>query len=876
MKKIYLFLSCAILVSTLSAQVTGHKSFIQQQAEFYSKFHFTKQYQWDSLDVVLHPIMSNRKSSPKKTTGCTLNKRVFGWMPYWTTTTQENDLNLSLLSDIAYGEYDVDVSTGNYSSIHSWTSDALITKALSSGVKVELMAQILTGSDITTFLSSATTENTFITTIINVVNARKANGVNIDFEEGPSSDETAMTAFMERLCDSVHSRVPGGQVTVAAPAFLSGSPWNVSALSAYVDLWVIMGYDYYWGSAPKAGPNSPLTSAGLWSDGDCTSSVVTYLASGCPNNKLALGVPYYGYDWPTSSAGVNVSTTATGSAVLYNTAVANAVTYGRKWDNYSMTPYYTYGSYHECWYDDNISLGYKYNMVNVENIAGIGIWALGYDDGLTTAWDAIQNYFTSCEDVTCSGEFTDLGDTGNYHNSENWTWTLAPTAATGVSMSFSNFNTTAGDILSIYNGSSTASPLIGNYQGTSSPGVVTGTTGTLTFHFSSSASGATASGWKADWVCSGPGSCGPPIGLSATSVTTNSATLNWIAVSGATSYNVQYKTTSASTWTTTATSSTSLPIAGLTPNTSYEFQVQAVCSSTGNYSSSVNFMTECIMKYASLPYSTSFENLWLTDSCDTGAQRSPDIYWRNSIGGTTPNGNDYWHRDDYTGTDWTNPTNGAYTPTASAGTYSARFHNDPPPAGSTGALDLYLDMSVSGTKTISFDYIHNEASPSPFAFNVLLSTDGGNTFPTTLTTITSAQMSSWTTETFTTTATSATSVVRFIVTDKGTQDVGIDNLNITNTPTGIEQLNNEVNLNAYPNPFSKSVTVDYTLTRNEQVTINLIDIFGRTIPVHNSENEDSGQHKLNIDFGSLGLAKGLYIIQLQTSSGNSYFKVISQ
>lgn len=186
----------------------------------------------------------------------------------------------------------------------------------------------------------------------------------------------------------------------------------------------------------------------------------------------------------------------------------------------------------------------------------------------------------------------------------------------------------------------------------------------------------------------------------------------------------------------------------------------------------------CHHYYATLPYATSFENTWIIDSCSSNAERLPDIYWNSGIGGTTPNGNDYWHRNDYTGADWTLTANGAYTPTASNGNYSARFHNDPPPAGSQGFLDLYLNLSNPGAKQISFDYIHNESAASPFSFDVLLSTDSGHTFPITLYSITTAQIATWTTQTFTTSANSAKSVMRFIATDKGVQDVGIDNLKI--------------------------------------------------------------------------------------------------
>lgn len=89
------------------------------------------------------------------------------------------------------------------------------------------------------------------------------------------------------------------------------------------------------------------------------------------------------------------------------------------------------------------------------------------------------------------------------------------------------------------------------------------------------------------------GSCGTPSGLSATSITQTSATVNWGAVSGATSYNLQYKLSSSSTWTTiTAITGTSRSLTGLTANSTYNYQVQAVCGSTSStYSSAASFTT---------------------------------------------------------------------------------------------------------------------------------------------------------------------------------------------------------------------------------------------------------------------------------------------
>ncbi len=86
-------------------------------------------------------------------------------------------------------------------------------------------------------------------------------------------------------------------------------------------------------------------------------------------------------------------------------------------------------------------------------------------------------------------------------------------------------------------------------------------------------------------------SCGTPSSLTASSVTSSSVVLNWSVISGAVSYNVQYKPSSSSTWTTVTATATSQSISGLSPSTSYQFQVQAVCSSAGSYSSAVSFTT---------------------------------------------------------------------------------------------------------------------------------------------------------------------------------------------------------------------------------------------------------------------------------------------
>ncbi len=91
---------------------------------------------------------------------------------------------------------------------------------------------------------------------------------------------------------------------------------------------------------------------------------------------------------------------------------------------------------------------------------------------------------------------------------------------------------------------------------------------------------------------SGTTTCGVPASLSNSAITASGATLSWGAVSGASSYNLQYRVSGATTWTTVATTTTSRALTGLAAATTYQFQVQTVCASgSSGYSSTSTFAT---------------------------------------------------------------------------------------------------------------------------------------------------------------------------------------------------------------------------------------------------------------------------------------------
>ena len=95
-----------------------------------------------------------------------------------------------------------------------------------------------------------------------------------------------------------------------------------------------------------------------------------------------------------------------------------------------------------------------------------------------------------------------------------------------------------------------------------------------------------------------PPSCGTPTQLLASGITTTSALLSWQPVSGAQTYNLRWKPTSGTTFTSVnGITGLNYVLSGLIPGTSYDFQVQAICSTStapGSFSPLFSFITEAV------------------------------------------------------------------------------------------------------------------------------------------------------------------------------------------------------------------------------------------------------------------------------------------
>lgn len=162
----------------------------------------------------------------------------------------------------------------------------------------------------------------------------------------------------------------------------------------YVDQLVLQGYDAHWKDGKNAGPIAPLTGADVvtWHN-----AVAQGLSLGVPKERMLLGFPLYGYEWPVQDQSSRSVTVGTGIATTFAPMPPDMLSdfpvsiqdrvkwHGSKMDTVSGSSFYQFknrdGQFIEGWFEDQETLGLKVEYLKSESIGGIAFFMLGYDNG---------------------------------------------------------------------------------------------------------------------------------------------------------------------------------------------------------------------------------------------------------------------------------------------------------------------------------------------------------------------------------------------------------------------------------------------------------------------------------------------------------------
>jgi len=209
------------------------------------------------------------------------------------------------------------------------------------------------------------------------------------------------TAFVTRLRRRMTETDPAYTLSSFVLAFDDDDVYAERALAEVTDYLVVQGYDFHSAGEPSAGPVAALTG---WGRLNWTTVVDRFLGFGVPPRKIVMGVPMYGYEWPTETDRPGSLTRGEAVEVLLAPpaevlpelprARAQAARHGVRRDPESNTPYYAFqdaNGWRQGWFEDAESLRAKYAFVRERGLGGVALFPLAYGD--RALWDDLREAF---------------------------------------------------------------------------------------------------------------------------------------------------------------------------------------------------------------------------------------------------------------------------------------------------------------------------------------------------------------------------------------------------------------------------------------------------------------------------------------------------
>ncbi len=335
-----------------------------------------------------------------------LSGDVYGYLPYWEIDAGVEgylDWNaltaISLFAVTQHADGSLSTTASGYPAITSERGRRIVQTARAHGVHVEIVFASFGTAENAAFFGNAAAQERTIADLRAFVRDVGAGGVNVDVEGLAGTWFGAYAAFVRDLRASLRRDDPDATVTVATNGSRSGARMAKAALDAGADRALLMGYAYRSAGSPP-GAVAPLDYRGSPVRLDLVASLDLYASLGVPAGRVILGLPLFGRTWPT--AGPELGAAKTGSSTAFfpadNAALLEDHAAAIRIEPAESVAWFAWqdpatGGWRQTFYDSPASLQPKFRLATERRLAGVGLWALGYDRGLPGYWDQLKSMF---------------------------------------------------------------------------------------------------------------------------------------------------------------------------------------------------------------------------------------------------------------------------------------------------------------------------------------------------------------------------------------------------------------------------------------------------------------------------------------------------
>ncbi len=332
-------------------------------------------------------------------------KESLGFLPYWLLGNAKNDysgfittldyFSLTLDTDgtILKSTTPVELEPGWYA-LTSGTADPFLGTAKSKNIKLSI--SIFDGDQASIDRVLDDPKNHAVNLVDDMTPVMSKYGfsdLNLDIESVAEATQGAQLKFAQFVSE-VHNQMTNRNlpytlsIDIAPIDFIKDNRLvKPELIEKYIDRIILMAYDFHSPSSFVTGPVAPLSGAGTVAEFDTKVGVEKALKVTAPG-KILLGIPFYGYSWETidsfQRAAIVPSSAVITSNVVVEDILAKCATCSAQFDEVAKESYVVYkdtdtNTYHQIFYPDKNATEAKVNFVNSEGLAGIAIWALGYE-----------------------------------------------------------------------------------------------------------------------------------------------------------------------------------------------------------------------------------------------------------------------------------------------------------------------------------------------------------------------------------------------------------------------------------------------------------------------------------------------------------------
>ncbi len=360
--------------------------------------------------AIISPLQKEQIDKKSNSVSNSLGREVIGFLPSWIVA-QGTKISISKLTQLIYFGFNVNENgdivkyAEDGKSVLEWhyfNSENFIKikkEAKENKTKVLVSFKMFNNESIDNLISNASSTNYFIKNAVELLKKYDLDGINLDIEYFTDSDfptSKFLNSFLEKVSKAVKEINSNYivSVDVNATVVLSDKAYDMVKIGEVADHVILMAYDYYRQSSLRAGPVAPLY--GTINSHSVNESVIS-LFGRVPLEKIILGIPFYGYEWQTLNKKYN-STSVSDSGALATYKRVRELLENRKdveehWDEEAQSPWLLYsqsGAIKQIYYENIKSLKAKVDFAENKELAGIAVFALGYEGKYHEIWDIIE------------------------------------------------------------------------------------------------------------------------------------------------------------------------------------------------------------------------------------------------------------------------------------------------------------------------------------------------------------------------------------------------------------------------------------------------------------------------------------------------------